>query len=107
MSGILAEIGAPIPVSVPTGFLGSGKTTVLNHPVHSPGISIDKGYPPSRKLGRAPDGDLCSFPRQANPGRPAATSARCRTRTALRGSRRSLMAMQRTSSRSGVRSMEV
>ncbi|WP_294235781.1 GTP-binding protein [uncultured Sphingomonas sp.] len=39
MSGILAEADARIPVSVLTGFLGSGKTTVLNHLVRSPGMA--------------------------------------------------------------------
>lgn len=36
MSGTQAAIAARIPVSVLTGFLGSGKTTVLNHLVRSP-----------------------------------------------------------------------
>ena len=31
-----------IPVSVLTGFLGSGKTTVLNHLVHSVLICVEK-----------------------------------------------------------------
>lgn len=39
MSGVLAGAGARIPVSVLTGFLGSGKTTVLNHLVRSPGMA--------------------------------------------------------------------
>lgn len=39
MTGILAGAGARIPVSVLTGFLGSGKTTVLNHLVRSPGMA--------------------------------------------------------------------
>lgn len=39
MSGVLAGTGARIPVSVLTGFLGSGKTTVLNHLVRSPGMA--------------------------------------------------------------------
>lgn len=36
MSAIFAGAGSRIPVSVLTGFLGSGKTTVLNHLVRSP-----------------------------------------------------------------------
>lgn len=39
MSGVLTGAGARIPVSVLTGFLGSGKTTVLNHLVRSPGLA--------------------------------------------------------------------
>lgn len=38
MSGVLAGPRARIPVSVLTGFLGSGKTTVLNRLVRSPGM---------------------------------------------------------------------
>ncbi|WP_298089809.1 GTP-binding protein [uncultured Sphingomonas sp.] len=39
MSSVLAGAGARIPVSVLTGFLGSGKTTVLNHLVRSPDMA--------------------------------------------------------------------
>lgn len=39
MSRILAGAGGRIPVSVLTGFLGSGKTTFLNHLVRSPGMA--------------------------------------------------------------------
>ncbi|WP_443026719.1 CobW family GTP-binding protein [Sphingomonas sp. Leaf21] len=39
MSRIMAGAGARIPVSVLTGFLGSGKTTVLNHLVRSPAMA--------------------------------------------------------------------
>lgn len=39
MSGIIADAGARTPVSVLIGFLGSGKTTVLNHLVRSPGMA--------------------------------------------------------------------
>lgn len=39
MSGLLTGAGGRIPVSVLTGFLGSGKTTVLNHLVRSPGMA--------------------------------------------------------------------
>lgn len=39
MSDVLTGAGARIPVSVLTGFLGSGKTTVLNHLVRSPGMA--------------------------------------------------------------------
>ncbi|PCG08458.1 GTP-binding protein [Sphingomonas ginsenosidimutans] len=39
MSGLLTGAGGRIPASVLTGFLGSGKTTVLNHLVRSPGMA--------------------------------------------------------------------
>ena len=39
MNAVLTGDGARIPVSVLTGFLGSGKTTVLNHLVRSPDMA--------------------------------------------------------------------
>lgn len=39
MSSVPERPGTRIPVSVLTGFLGSGKTTVLNHLVRSPGMA--------------------------------------------------------------------
>lgn len=39
MSAVVSDANARIPVSVLTGFLGSGKTTVLNHLVRSPDMA--------------------------------------------------------------------